>query len=76
MTVEEHEPMHFSEMLPSLKRASAALRDAGIPFILAGGVASWARGGPETDHDLDFILKPQDAERALGTLAEAGIPPE
>ena len=68
--------MHFSEMLPSLKRASAALREAGIPFILAGGVASWARGGPETDHDLDFIVKPQDADRALEALAEAGMEPE
>ena len=65
--------MHFSEMLPSLKKASAALREAGISFILAGGVASWARGGPETDHDLDFIVKPEDAERALEALAEAGF---
>jgi len=67
-------------MLPSLKKASAALRDADVPFILAGGVASWARGGPETDHDLDFIVKPEDAERALETLVETGMtsekPPE
>jgi hypothetical protein len=68
--------MHFSEMLPSLKKAVVALRDAGIPFVLAGGVASWARGGPETDHDLDFIIKPQDAERALEALAEAGMTPD
>jgi predicted nucleotidyltransferase len=73
---EPREQMHFSEMLPSLKKASAALREAGIPFILAGGVASWARGGPETDHDLDFIVKPEDAEQALETLAEAGMTPE
>jgi predicted nucleotidyltransferase len=77
---EDREQMHFSEMLPSLKKASAALREAGIPFILAGGVASWARGGPETDHDLDFIVKPEDAERALETLMETGMkaekPPE
>src|SRR5207248_11440815 len=65
--------MHFREMLPSLKKASAALREAGIPFILAGGVASWARGGPQSDHDLDFMLKPEDAERALTTLGEAGM---
>ena len=68
--------MHFSEMLPSLKKAVAALRDAGIPFILAGGVASWARGGPETDHDLDFMIKPKDAELALETLTAAGMTPE
>lgn len=67
-------------MIPTLKKAAAALRDAGIPFLLGGGVASWARGGPETDHDLDFIVKPEDAERAVATLVEEGMraekPPE
>jgi hypothetical protein len=73
---EDRTQMHFSVMLPSLKKAVAALRDAEIPFVLAGGVASWARGGPETDHDLDFMIKPEDAERALETLAEVGMRPE
>jgi hypothetical protein len=70
----------FDEMLPSLKKAAAALRDAEIPFILAGGIAAWARGGPETDHDVDFVLKPTDADRALEALEDAGMrserPPE
>ena len=66
----------FDEMLPSLKKAAAALRDAEIPFILAGGIAAWARGGPETDHDVDFVLKPADAERALEVLEDAGMRPE
>jgi len=66
----------FDEMLPSLKKAAAALRDAEIPFILAGGIAAWARGGPETDHDVDFVLKPGDAERALKVLEDAGMRPE
>src|SRR5207253_8481869 len=73
---EDRAQMHCSEMLPSLKKAVVALREAGVPFILAGGVASWARGGPETDHDLDFMIKPEDAERALETLVEAGMRPE
>jgi hypothetical protein len=62
-------------MVPTLKRAAAALRDAGIPFLVAGGVASWVRGGPPTEHDLDFLVKPEDAERALATLAEEGMRP-
>jgi hypothetical protein len=66
----------FDEMLPSLKRAAAALRDAEIPFVLAGGIAAWARGGPETDHDVDFVLMPADADRALEVLEEAGMRPE
>jgi hypothetical protein len=63
-------------MGPTLKRAAAALRDAGIPFLVAGGVGSWVRGGPDTDHDLDFVVKPEDAERALATLAAEGMRPE
>ncbi|HEX8645803.1 MAG TPA: nucleotidyltransferase family protein [Thermoleophilaceae bacterium] len=64
----------------SMKKAAAALREDEIPFLLAGSLASWARGGPETSHDLDFVVKPEDAERALEALAKAGMrtekPPE
>jgi hypothetical protein len=60
----------------TLKKAVAALRDADIPFLLAGSLAVWARGGPETRHDLDFVIKPEDAERALAVLADAGMRPE
>src|ERR687887_505372 len=67
-------------MVPTLKRAAAALRDAEIPFLVAGGVASWVRGGPATEHDLDFVIKPEDAERAISALVEEGMraerPPE
>ena len=66
----------FAEIEHALKRAAAALREAGIPFLLGGSLASWARGGPETRHDLDLIIKPEDAERALQTLQEAGMRPE
>jgi len=60
----------------SMKKAVAALREADIPFLLAGSLAIWARGGPEARHDLDFVIKPADAERALAVLADAGMRPE
>jgi hypothetical protein len=63
-------------MVPTLKKTAAALRDADIPYLVAGGVASWVRGGPSTDHDLDFLIKPDDADRALAVLEEAGLRPE
>jgi hypothetical protein len=70
----------FSKMEASLKKAAAALREAEIPFLLGGTLASWARGGPETTHDLDFMIKPEDADRALEVLTDAGMkaerPPE
>jgi hypothetical protein len=73
--VPEQEP-DFEDILETTKKAAAILRDADIPFVVAGGLASWARGGPETEHDLDFMLKPADAERALQALADAGMRPE
>jgi hypothetical protein len=64
----------------TLRVASAALRDAGVPFMLGGSFAAWARGGPPPHKDLDLMVKPQDAERALEALAGAGMrierPPE
>ena len=70
----------FEELLETLKVAAAALRDADVPFMLGGGLAIWARGGPETEHDVDFFVKPEDAERAWKSLEEAGFhteePPE
>src|SRR3954447_20183741 len=66
----------FEEIESSLKTAAAALRDAGLPFALAGSVACWARGAPQSRNDLDFLVRPEDAERALAALVEAGMRPE
>jgi hypothetical protein len=66
----------FSDIEHALKRAAAALRRAGIPFLLGGSLASWARGGPETRHDLDLMIRPTDADRALEVLREEGMRPE
>ena len=66
----------FGAIEASLKKTVAALREAGVPFLVGGSLASWARGGPETHHDLDFIVKPEDADAALVALEEAGMRPE
>jgi hypothetical protein len=67
-------------LVATMKKAAAALRDAGVPHVLAGGLASWARGGPQSGHDVDFLVRPEDAERALQALVDAGLraerPPE
>jgi hypothetical protein len=74
------EETEFGELIDGMKKAAAALQGAGVPFVLAGGLACWARGGPESEHDVDFLLKPDDADRALEVLAAAGMktekPPE
>jgi predicted nucleotidyltransferase len=66
----------FDAIVAALKKAAAALREAEIPFVLGGGLACWVRGGPESDHDLDLMLKREDADRALEVLAEQGMRPE
>ena len=66
----------FEDMLPTMKKAAGALRDADVPFLLTGGLAAWARGGPESDHDVDFLLKREDADRALDVLEKAGMRPD
>jgi hypothetical protein len=70
----------FEAIEHALKRSAAALRDANVPFLLGGSLASWARGGPETHHDLDLMIRPEDADRALQALVDAGLraedPPE
>lgn len=66
----------FPALLDAMKQAAAALRDAEVPYLLGGGLAAWARGGPPTEHDVDFFVRPRDAERALDALVEAGMTPE
>ncbi len=71
---------NFPELIESMKHAAAALRDADVASLLGGGLAAWARGGPPTEHDVDFFVRPEDAERALEALVGAGMkaerPPE
>jgi Nucleotidyl transferase of unknown function (DUF2204) len=66
----------IESLVATMKRAAAALRDEGIPFMLGGGLAAWARGGPRTDHDVDFFVREEDAERALEALVDAGMEAE
>lgn len=52
---------------------AAALRDAEVPYLLAGSFAVWARGGPPHNTDLDFAIKPEDVARAVEVLVAAGL---
>lgn len=66
----------LEELVTTLKRAAAALRDGNIPFAVAGGLACWARGGPLGDGDVDLVVTPDDVDRAVATLEQAGMEPE
>jgi len=69
-----------ASLLRTLTRVSGALDDAGVRYALSGGCAVFARGGPETDHDVDIILRHDDVPAAVRALTAAGMravdPPE
>jgi hypothetical protein len=70
----------FDELIEAMKGAAGILQQAEIPFVLGGGLSAWARGGPKSEHDVDFMIKPEDANAALDAMEHAGLrterPPE
>ena len=64
----------------ALKRVAVVLKEGDVPFALTGGYAVWARGGPESIHDVDFLVAAEDAARAAEVLDAGGVevvhPPE
>jgi hypothetical protein len=73
-------PEDRQPLVATLKKAAFHLKDTGIPFCLAGSFAVYARGGESVDHDIDFLIKEEDADRVLTALSEVGfrgeVPPE
>jgi hypothetical protein len=68
-------------ILEAAKQVGAILKREGHPFALAGSVAVYAHGGTgNLQHDVDFCIRPEDAEAVAGTLRAAGLtvftPPE
>jgi len=67
-------------MREALKRTAVALKSGGVGFALGGGYAGWALGGPEPEHDVDFLVAEADVVKAEQVLADAGLrvehPPE
>ena len=70
----------FDALLAALKKAGAALREADIPYAVGGAFAAWAQGASGRDHDVDLMVKEEDADRALDVLVQKGFraerPPE
>lgn len=67
-------------LVNTLKRVASVLKQAEVPFALGGSFAVYAHGGHSSDHDVDFLIREQDKERALAELAKVGFeveqPPE
>lgn len=58
---------------PAYAIALAALRAAGVPHLVGGGLAVQHYGRRRATKDLDVFIRPPDAERALRALAAAGF---
>lgn len=56
---------HFG---PVLKDAVEALHAERVPFALIGGLAVSSFGRPRWTHDIDMLIRPEDADRALSLL--------
>jgi hypothetical protein len=73
--VEDEDPL-----IKTMKRVAFHLKEMEIPFALAGSLAVYARGGAPVDHDVDFLIREEDADRVLEGLNRKGFraerPPE
>ncbi|MFL5343135.1 MAG: hypothetical protein ACJ8F7_23635 [Gemmataceae bacterium] len=67
------DPLEMADAFVFYRRAMAALKVAGVPFLL-GGAYAFARYTGITRHtkDLDVFVRPGDAQPALAALTAAG----
>ncbi|MGH2673695.1 MAG: nucleotidyl transferase AbiEii/AbiGii toxin family protein [Actinomycetota bacterium] len=62
------------DRLPAvLDETMAALREAGIQFLLIGGVGSCVFGRDRGTRDIDVFVRPESAENVLSALAARGF---
>ncbi len=60
----------------AVREGVEALGAAGISYVLVGGLASAIRGRPRWTADIDVLVAPDDALRALEALGRAGFETE
>jgi predicted nucleotidyltransferase len=59
-----------------LGQAVCAVEQAGIDYVLIGGVGSASLGRPRWTHDIDMLVRPIDADPVLEALAAANFDTE
>ncbi len=57
-------------MAKVLGEVGEALESAALPYAVIGGIASAGFGRPRWTHDIDILVRPEDAERTLAVLAK------
>lgn len=62
-----------STFIRVVAEAIEAIEDEGISYVMHGGLAASIWGRPRWTHDLDLLVQPHDAKRALETLESRGF---
>jgi hypothetical protein len=75
MSDESFEGQHVDEpvFVAVLKQTVEALDREHVPYAAMGGIASSVVGRARWTHDIDLLVAPDDATRALAALADAGF---
>jgi predicted nucleotidyltransferase len=55
------------------KETLDALEEAGVPYVVGGGIAVAAYGRKRATKDIDLYIKPEDSMRALEALQKVGF---
>jgi predicted nucleotidyltransferase len=59
-----------------LRQAVETVESAGFPFLVLGGLAASLVGRPRWTHDIDLLVRPDDARQVLEALRAAGFTTE
>lgn len=69
----DHNLTELSTLERILFHAVEIVENSGIPYALIGGLATKSLGRPRITHDIDFFVKPDDAEKVLQVLEKEGF---
>ena len=76
MRVQERESAADAVLATVLRQAVETVERAGFPFLVLGGLAASLVGRPRWTHDIDFLVRPDDARQVLEALRAAGFTTE
>jgi predicted nucleotidyltransferase len=70
---EKRDDVDEKVLLDVLSEAVEAIEDAGIPYAFIGGLAAILLGPPSSTNDIDFFVRPEDADLVLKVLEQRGF---
>lgn len=73
VTASREEPEFREPLVATLAEFAGVLERASIDHALIGGLAVAVHGRPRYSVDVDFLVRPEDAQRALDAAGDAGF---